>query len=134
MTALAAILLCCTAGDRDVAAAIHAEAVRRDVPVALALAVGCIESGLRDPNPLGVMVPAPSGRGQVACHRTGRSAASCIAIGVVSLTNRLRGCGGDWRCAARRYNASKGKVAYASRVVRVARFAQRRSSRRDVAR
>jgi hypothetical protein len=109
MTAIAAILLVCSQGDRDVAAAIYAEAVRRDVPVALALAVGCIESGLRGGNPMGVR----------RCH------SNCIAIGVVSLTNRLRGCGGDWRCAARRYNASKGKVKYAARVVRVARFVDR---------
>ena len=126
MTALAAILLVCSHGDRDVAATVHAAAVEQGVDPALALAVACVESGLQGRNPLGVMVPAPSGPGQVACHRTGQlDTAACVLLGVRSLAHRLRGCGGGERCAARRYNGNKAKVAYAAKVVRIANWVRR---------
>lgn len=129
MTPIWAILLCCTAGDAEVAAAVHAAAVQAGVDPALALAVACRESGLRGRNPLGVMLPAPGGPGQVACHRTGQfDAAACMQLGAQSLANRLRGCHGDEQCALRRYNRSKGAAAYAAKVLRLARFVRQRGA------
>ncbi len=102
MTAIAAILLACTHGDRDTAAAIHAAAVHAGVDPAIALAVACVESGLsaKSANPLGVR----------ACYRRVSdrpTVAECIRIGVVSLRNRLRGCGDNQTLAVGAHGRDK---------------------------
>lgn len=124
MTYLAAIMLVCSRGDRDLASAVAAEAVAQRVSVELVLAVAAVESGMQGANPMGVMVPS-GGRGMVACQRSGRfDTNACIAIGVASLANRLRACRGDFACAARRYHgtghANTGQ--YAARVLRIVAF------------
>lgn len=112
---LANVLMACSSGDRDVAAAVYAAAVQANVDPALALAVACRESGVQGSNPMGV-------RACYAGVRDRPSEAKCIAIGVRSLKHRLRGCGGDELCAARRYNNAAGRVAYAAKVLRIVRF------------
>lgn len=109
MTYLAAIMLVCSRGDSDLASAVAAEAVAQRVPVEFVLAVAAVESGLTSGgNPLGVR----------RCNR------DCIRVGVTSLANRLKGCGGDFACASKRYHgighANAGQ--YAARVLRIARF------------
>ena len=123
MTPIAAILLCCSAGDRDIASAIAAEATRQSVPVELALAIGCAESGLRkSSNPMGV-------RDCYVSNNNGRfDVPACIVIGVVSLRSRLQGCGGE-RCALQNYNGSRAKVAYAAKVLKLARFVRQKVKR-----
>lgn len=119
MSLLAAVMLICSSGDRDVAAAVLAEAVAQGVPAELALAVSCVESGLTAHNPMGV-------RDCYAGRNNGRfDSQACITIGVRSLANRLRGCGGDQVCAARRFNNAAHKVAYAAKVTRIAKFLRR---------
>lgn len=116
MTTIAAFLLvCATNADRDVASAVHAAAVHAGVDPAFALAVAAVESCATGPNPLGV-------RG---CKR------DCIAIGARSLVNRLRGCNGDERCAARRFRGHRHANAakYAAKVLKIARFVRDRSKR-----
>jgi len=115
MSLIAAALLVCSHGDRDVAADVVAQAVQQNVPAELALAVACVESGLTAPNPMGVR----------DCYRTGKfDNYACIVIGVRSLANRLRGCGGNVECAAKRYHGTRHANAakYAAKVARIVRF------------
>ena len=119
MNLLVATLLVCSHADRDVAAAVVASAVAQNVPAELALAVGCVESGLQERNPLGVR----------DCYRgvnNGRfDSQACIVIGVRSLSHRLSSCHGDELCAARRYNNSKHAKAYARKVGKIAAVIRR---------
>lgn len=121
MTAIAAILLVCSHGDRDVAASVHAAAVHAGVDPAMAVAVACVESGLsaKSQNPLGVR----SCYGSVT-HRP--PIAECIAIGARSLANRLRGANGNEATALRIYNGSANAAKYAAQVLRIARFVRGR--------
>lgn len=119
MSWLSAALLVCSNGDPATAQAVVAAAEEHGVDPALALAVACIESGIRGPSPLGV-------HGCYQAHRGGRNQTACVTLGVTSLRNRLLGCGGAEGCALRRYNNHpKHKTKYAKRVAAVAAVVRR---------
>lgn len=128
MSPLAAILLVCTHGDREVAADVYAASVQAGVDPAMALSVACLESGLsaKSQNPMGVRACywRMADRNAIDAHRPPID--ECIRIGVRSLANRLRGCRGDERCAISAYNNSSHKEAYAKRVLRIMRFLRSR--------
>lgn len=119
MSWLSAALLVCSSGDPATVQAVVVAAEAHAVDPALALAVACIESGFRGANPMGV-------HGCYPAHRNGRNQAVCVALGVLSLRNRMRSCGGTEGCALRRYNNHpKHKVRYAKRVAAVAAVVRR---------
>lgn len=128
MTPLAAILLVCSHGDRDVAADVFAFAVKANVRPELALAVACVESGLQGPNPMGVMFARPHGA-QMPCGAEPTPAGVCLAWGVRSLANRLRAADGNERLALARYNGGAHAAKYAAKVLKIARFVRVRSKR-----
>ena len=114
MSWLAAALVVCSRGDPVVVQQIVQTAEQQSVPVEMALAVACVESGIRGPNPMGVQ----------ACYGSVRNPpgpAVCIQIGVRSLKSKLPNVltKSATKRVFRRYNNSSHRDQYACKTYHI---------------
>lgn len=112
MSFLSAALLVCSNADPATVDKVVTAAEHAAVDPMPLLAIGCIESGLRNRNVLGV-------RACYASQNPQLGQADCVRIGVASWKNRLR-FAKDLHHAFRRYNNSKHRYLYATRAVKIA--------------